>query len=499
MRVTGNIFFLLLLVSSIKAQVNNGLVANFSFNKGNLVSDAGEMQARAEGISFVKDRFGNSRSACYTHGNYGSYISLGTNAELKPLRGSISLWVKIDEVVEKGRGITVNPILFTKNGFGSDFFEGYLVEYNYKTKKIVATQSYDNLKQVTLASSDTFPLRKWQHIAITYGDNSFSLYLGGVREITMRKNFVSRFDPLDSVIIGHTANYKNLRFLNGAVDDIEIFDRVLSDQEIEDLYNAPDPNRFRTFMKWMGGLALVVAVIGCIVWLFVRRYKMELEKEKEKNHVQLRMYELETRAFKSQMNPHFIFNSLNTIQRFILDQDPDNAHEYLVRFSKLLRKLLESSTKETILLSEEIDILNNYVETESLRFDHSFEFEIRSEFNKSAKIYIPFMLVQPFIENAIWHGLLPRSDRRKLSVRFSDYDEKRLLCVVDDNGVGREFSNLNKDPGKKQSLAIDFITQRLELLSKLHGVNYYAKIIDKKNERNESLGTTVEILIPKFI
>jgi LytS/YehU family sensor histidine kinase len=210
------------------------------------------------------------------------------------------------------------------------------------------------------------------------------------------------------------------------------------------------------------------------------------------------MNDLETKAIRTQMNPHFIFNALNTLQRFILEEDIANANSYLTKFSKLLRKVLESGNSESISLKEELEILKSYVEIEQLRFDKSFEFSLVSEINFPEQIQIPFMLIQPFVENAIWHGLLPKKDQRTLNIHFSDADENRIRCCIEDNGVGRKFSFSHRDPFKKKSMAIDFIQQRLDILQKATGINCFFTITDKENAQGQSEGTFVEILIPKM-
>jgi LytS/YehU family sensor histidine kinase len=161
-----------------------------------------------------------------------------------------------------------------------------------------------------------------------------------------------------------------------------------------------------------------------------------------------------------------------------------------------LRKLLESSVSDTISLKEEIEIITTYVEIEKQRFSSSFEFSVECEINHPQEVYIPFMMVQPFVENAIWHGLLPKKADRSLKIIFKDYDETRILCIVDDNGVGRHNTSKQKDPLKKKSLAIDFIKQRLEIIGKASGIKGELKIIDKIDEGGA--GTRVEILIPKL-
>ena len=210
------------------------------------------------------------------------------------------------------------------------------------------------------------------------------------------------------------------------------------------------------------------------------------------------MNDLEIKALKAQMNPHFIFNALNSIQQFVLAGQGDQAYDSISKFSKLIRKMLESNVQENINLENEIDLLNKYIDVEALRFENGFEYSIVMEGNFSIRgIFIPHMLIQPFVENAIWHGLAHKENHRKLTILFMKLDEYRLLCIIDDNGVGREYSkkrSLNK--GKVRSLAIDFTRERLAILSQVHNRTLGLKIYDKKTSTDESNGTVVEIIIP---
>jgi hypothetical protein len=245
-------------------------------------------------------------------------------------------------------------------------------------------------------------------------------------------------------------------------------------------------------------LLLVLMFMGLIVLMLRYRYKTILKQELHKNALKMRMYELESKAVKAQMNPHFIFNSLSSIQEFILSNDSENAYKYLSRFSKLVRRLLESSTSESITLETEIDILKRYLEIEALRFQDAFsyEFHIDKELN-ALQIQIPHMLIQPFVENAIWHGLLHKNHNKKLEIRFNILNENCLICTVEDNGVGRHFKKKDviESTGKK-SMSTEFINQRLNLMGKIKNVNYGFEIIDKRDSNGLGIGTTVRIEIP---
>jgi hypothetical protein len=248
--------------------------------------------------------------------------------------------------------------------------------------------------------------------------------------------------------------------------------------------------------SWFVAIEIVAGMV--LIILFLRyRYNRILKKERSVNEIKARMNELETKAIKSQMNPHFIFNSLNSIQQFILSEDNENAYRYLSKFSKLVRKLLESATNEDLSLHDEIDLLTRYIEIESLRFEEAFTYEIKADPKLNLRsCRLPHMMVQPFVENAIWHGLLHKKGERKLMISFLYSDEKCISCLVEDNGVGRLAkvpADLNND---KKSLAIEFIKKRLELINEIKGSGCGFRIIDKEIQLHHETGTIVELKIP---
>lgn len=491
-------------VFDVSSQELPGIRAKIMFNDGAAVNEVNGYPVKLVNTLLVRDRFGNRKSAAYMHGSPGSYINLGSGNELKPENGSISLWFKIEVIIPSGKGYQFNPIILTKNGVldslgrNDDFFEAYAIAYDIKVHRITVASSQSEQLQVNAHSADTINLYRWHHVVLTYDYNYLTLYLDGVLNARLPKNFKTVFSKTDSVMIGNTANKKNDRYLCGAIDDIQIYDRVLSSDEVSELYQVVDHNRYHRYFVWLKWLLIVTCIIAFVVWFILIRLKKKVEREAEQNRLNARMNELETLAIRTQMNPHFMFNALNTLQRFILEEDTVNANAYLVRFSGLLRKLLESSLSESISLKEEMDILRDYIEIEKLRFDGLFEFKLETNLPDPDKVQVPFMLVQPFIENAIWHGLLAKNNLRILGVQFLDIDEKTLLCRIEDNGIGRKSSLTQKNPFRKKSMAIEFVNQRLEILGKAIGVKCLVKIVDKEDSEQQSLGTLVEITMPKL-
>lgn len=495
-RLTCFVFALGLLCFSanVFAQSEEGLVAEFTFNNGTPANSVNGTSAKAVGVTYGEDRFGNPGSACFLSGAVGSYLNLGTGADLKPGQGTISLWVKMMGEVYSGQGYECNPIILTKNSEGDDFFEAYAISYGLESKRIGAAASLSSLNQVPILSTGAFELYGWHHLVMTYSDSALCLYIDGKQESTVAKNFRTRFLATDSVMVGYSANIKNQRYFFGYVDDIAIYNRVLSPDDVADLYTEGDPNRYRNLIIMV---LISLAGIAVMVVLVIRKFRKALEKEKEKNRIQRQVFEMETRVIKAQMNPHFIFNSMNSIQQFILADDTANANTYLVKFARLLRKILESSSDEHISLENEVDILQKYIEIESLRFDHAFSYEIVvDEKLSSPNIRIPHMLIQPFVENAIWHGLLQKESTKDLKVIFGYINENTLSCTIDDNGAGRNARKPERPAGKKKSLGIHFTSQRLELMRKEWGGNLGVEITDKVSAPGVSAGTRVLITIP---
>jgi hypothetical protein len=489
-------YIFIFLAAALFSQVKNGLVANYSFNDGTAKDNAGKNNAKTVGVSFSEDRFGNPESACDLQGAYGSYLNLGTDSVLKPRIGSISLWVNIGMAIEAGEGYKMNPLILTKCAPTDDFFEAYCIYYDYGRNKFTAGTTLSERNQAGIAQISNPKFNKWYHLVMTYDDDFLMLYLNGKLQNKITKGFPTRFLQSDSVMVGNSANTKNKRFFAGSIDDICIYNKVLSVKEIEELYNAPNPNKYAALFQWVFIFISGILIIVGVIVLFVRRYKKRFEKEIEKNRLQNKIYELEIKAMKAQMNPHFIFNSLNSIQQFILEKDDDNAYNYLSKFSMLVRKILETNTKESITLADEIEILKGYLEIESLRFSNAFEWEIITDPKLVAdKIHIPHMMIQPFVENAIWHGLLHKKGEKKLTLLFSYIDEGKLQCLVEDNGAGRDA--VKKEAATtKRSLAIDFIKQRLELLGKMKKTEYSLFIKDKKEPDGTNGGTIVELTLP---
>jgi LytS/YehU family sensor histidine kinase len=241
-------------------------------------------------------------------------------------------------------------------------------------------------------------------------------------------------------------------------------------------------------------LLLVVFIFRWQLRLLARKAQLKTERlELERN-----LNRSVLTAIRSQMNPHFFFNALNTIQSYIFENDRQNASNYLSKFSRLTRMILEMSDKEQMPLSEEIDALRLYLELEKARFDTDFSFSIElTQGVDQEMLRIPPMLLQPYVENAVKHGLLHKKGPKEVRLQF--IRENNLLIVrIDDNGIGRKRSaELNRIRDEHhRSFASEANQKRLELLNKGRSNKLGVEYIDKTDESGNVIGTTVIIIIP---
>ncbi len=209
--------------------------------------------------------------------------------------------------------------------------------------------------------------------------------------------------------------------------------------------------------------------------------------------------ELKVSLLRSQMNPHFIFNSLNSIKLYIINNEKENAVYYLDKFSKLIRKILATTREKEITLMEEIETMELYIKIENIRFENKIDFAIDVDPNlDSDTIKMPCLILQPFIENAIWHGLSFKEGDKKLSIRVNKEAENHVLIKIEDNGIGRDKSlRLNsKKLFTKRSIGISLTEERLKDFYKDHKHKYTLEFIDLFDEKSIPVGTRVNLKLP---
>lgn len=260
---------------------------------------------------------------------------------------------------------------------------------------------------------------------------------------------------------------------------------------------------------------LLIAALACLLMLAILLYFLYRNRQaKIKNIETLKMLNkqleeqkeeitrintlLELKALRAQMNPHFIFNCMSSIQECMLTGRLDEANTYLSKLSRLLRMVLIHSDDENIYLDKEIEVLKLYLELESVRLKGGFSYSIEMDEDiPTEELMVPALLLQPFAENAIWHGLLNKEGERNLSITIQMKDET-LCCIIKDNGIGRQQSALmNKKHKQHISKGMTLIEKRLQILKQQTGEEKTSlNITDLFTPSNEPAGTSVEIILP---
>ncbi|MEM6317480.1 MAG: histidine kinase [Bacteroidota bacterium] len=254
------------------------------------------------------------------------------------------------------------------------------------------------------------------------------------------------------------------------------------------------------YQTWWFRTLVFLGAVG-IVYVIYRSRVKQIQKEadfrqKEAEYKQLAA-ETETAVLRLQMNPHFIFNSMNSISSYLLQKDVATANDYLGRFARLMRKILMVAEEPYLSLYEEIELLEQYMQAEAMRFEEKFhyQFEVAEDIDTD-EVLIPTMILQPFVENAIWHGLSNKQGQGRINIGFTIQNEQ-LICRIADNGVGRQAARKHKAE-THESKAITITQRRLNLLATEHQLSFQPSLTinDLVDDRKQSTGTKVVLILP---
>ncbi len=238
----------------------------------------------------------------------------------------------------------------------------------------------------------------------------------------------------------------------------------------------------------LGSVGAAALLSFLLIWSYNRRRKTRFDKQ---------VMEVEMKALRAQMNPHFIFNSLHSINKYVIENDKENASSYLSKFSNLMRLILENSRQQEVPLEKDLQALELYMQLEALRFRNRFTYIIETDAGiDKENTLIPPLLLQPFVENAILHGI---QNKESGLIKVSVHKENEMIkCIVEDNGTGRENIVITEDIGdkKRKSLGIKIINERLNIINKLKKVKAAINIFDLKDADNKPGGLRIELLLP---
>lgn len=372
-------------------------------------------------------------------------------------------------------------------------------QVNYFIQSIEVNNKPLNLQE--FSSSNEWALIPTKSIILPYYKNSLTFYFDIIHfldpnSITFRYKLEGYSEDWSNQSKDRKIVFQNLP--SGTYKlRIKIFDNSIihSNQEVSVKFIIKSPY----WKKWY--FFAIGIVILFILTLTIIQLRTNSIKKRERIRAQIaeRITEFEMKALRAQMNPHFIFNAINSIQNYMLDNDVDSALNYLSDFAKLIRITLDNVSKKKIDLEDELNYLKYYLNLEKMRYDKNFETEIiLPKELESRKIMIPPMIIQPFIENSIKYGFIYNTRPAKIKIEFKLTDDNFLKCIIEDNGIGRKKSKELSRNSKTHKSKSTYITQeRFILLNQTQPKKgYYIKTTDLYDEHNFAKGTKVEITIP---
>jgi tetratricopeptide (TPR) repeat protein len=359
----------------------------------------------------------------------------------------------------------------------------YLGKGNVKNALSYARETYSI---ANAAQAKQFIIEDCQLLSKIYYQNRDydSAYLFG-------QNYASLKDSItNKQFLWKLTLYKEKADFKSKMDQLAILD---SENKIKE-----EKLKQEATQKWiLLGCFLIAAFSGIIFYknLSLKRKNEKLESRGKQADLQRHVTDLEMQALRAQMNPHFIFNCLSSINRFILKNEMEAASGYLTKFSRLVRTVLTNSKRSFISLQDELEMLRLYLDMEKLRFKDAFDYTIAYVNSiDDENVFVPPLLLQPFAENAIWHGLMHKEGHGKLEIELS-IDQKVLTCTITDNGIGREKAAAikNKAVKNQKSLGLQITKERLTLLNEEFASETFFSFDDLVDTEGNCAGTRVTL------
>lgn len=329
--------------------------------------------------------------------------------------------------------------------------------------------------------SDNYNLLTSKIEALQYLSKNYATK--GVFDLALRDYKIA--DSLERTI----NNQRNLSYINDLIIKYESESKT---NTIKALANENELVKSHLEKNRLSLLLSLLAIVLVTVLLFIFNRQQQINQEKK-------ILTLEQNMLKSQMNPHFIFNSLNSIKLYIINNEKENAVYYLNKFAKLIRKILVASNEKDISLADELETMKLYMNIENIRFSNEIDFKIKiDEKINPENIRVPSLILQPFLENSLWHGLSSKTDDKRIELDIKKESDDYITISITDNGVGRKVSHerkLNKTL-QRDSVGIEITRERLFNFSKRFARMYDLKIEDLFDHQNKASGTKVILNIP---
>lgn len=412
------------------------------------------------------------------------------------------------DVTDGLQGSEFTPNAFLRSSNGYVFFGGFNGFNYFKPKEIKLETRMPKVIISKIQTNAGKKIRYLNHgdtIHLSYNENSFEISFATLN--LLRKNMVNysyMMDNYDDEWMFYKSNHRYVDY-NKLRPGTYTF-KLKASNEVNIWMDNPLELTIIIHPAWYQRLSFKITMIfifSFVIYIIIRqRTKMKMQKMEQKRKIdelETQMARLKQKTLQLQMNPHVIFNTLNSIQQYIINHDVNKAVGYLTSFSRLMRRILNNSNERFISLSDELDAVNLYLELESMRLGNRFNYEVIVDPELDVdNIEIAPLIIQPFVENAIIHGLVPKKDNCFLKIEVSKIpEEEKIICVIEDNGVGRIYSEKMKEKtgGSHKSYGMSITRRRLEMLSKISNEDFSVEIIDLYDDYNQPEGTRVNIII----
>ncbi|MCF8366370.1 MAG: histidine kinase, partial [Bacteroidales bacterium] len=344
-----------------------------------------------------------------------------------------------------------------------------------------------------------YPLRDGTIVELPYHKNSFTITFSAFdlrhpQDRIYRYKLAGQLDKWEQNMSGdltaHFAGIKPGTYIFELQSTYKGWPWILENTNVQIIVAAPPfylTGTFRIVIALIATLALLAVVL-----LLIRNYK--IRKEVQISRLEREANQSKLNFLKSQMNPHFYFNSLNSINSFVLKSDIRSANKFLTTFANLMREILDNSNKEFVSIEEEKEVLDKYIALQQLRFPGVFDYRTIAE-DQVKQRNIPPMLIQPFVENAIEYAFVKMPVKGLINVDFGLVKNK-IVCTITDNGIGIENSQKLRAGRIRKSAAIKNITQRIDMLNKIYGISISLKFTQVNPTSKEFPGTRISIILP---
>jgi ligand-binding sensor domain-containing protein len=410
-------------------------------------------------------------------------------AQLNPLHYNVSSYTTVNGLAfnEINDVIKVDEKIWIASNKGVSFF--YPDSINESTVQLPVY-----IKKILINDKDTAILKDYQ---LAYNQNNIKITFTGLGYKNPGKlKYRYKMAGLDTNWI-----YTGTREVQFTTLPAGSYTFVLNVMNSDETWSSRAANVHFTicapfWRKWWFILGCILLSAYSMFYLIKYRLKSVQLREEKITDLNKTLMSLKLKALRAQMNPHFTFNVMNSIQHFIATKDGEAANRYLSRFSKLIRLILNNSEKSLVPIADEIKALELYLELEAMRFEECFEYSITIDKSIDVlEVEIPSMLIQPYVENSIKHGILT-SDRPGIIKIDILKQDMFLKCTIEDNGIGRSKSYFANKNSAHKSFGTAITQERLAAINALNNINLSEKVIDLEDENGNALGTRVEIYIP---